>query len=818
MNTILIFASVFASSVTVPAPKEPEMSEWAFVEELKVPERNPGPAAGTRPGDLKAPWLTNRISRCFFSPIKRRPYFRDELMDDVDYYPDAYLERLRNEGVNGLWLSCEFRELAETSFEKRDPNGLKRLAKLKKTVEKCKAHGIKVWLFGIEPRCFKAGDPLLKAHPEFGGSTPGWIDWTMLCPSEPHVLQFLEEQTYDIFSHVPDLAGLLLITNGEGMMTCLSCRHVTGEEPYDEHFTCDRCRNRPNWQLHTDTVAAMVKGMRRVNPKAELLSWFYQPAPTPNRLAWVKEAARHLPEGVSLIYNFESGGLKKQAGRWRCGGDYWLSYPGPSLPFQGVAAAAKEAGTRVGAKIQTANSHECATVPYVPAPGLIYRKMKAMKEAGVSDVMMCWFFGNYPGIMNRAVGELAYSDFRETEDEYLEHLAAETWGEDAKTMGRLWKDFTDGYSEYPFSNVLQYYGPFHNGIAWPLLPRVECDRMSHTWVPGEEPSGDMVCEALCDFSIDEVAALSETMAEKCSGITADGRDLLEELSVKYAGNRDCLRDIGVMKTLRALFRSGANIFRFYRLRSEALYRSRVCKDNAAAIAAVKGMREIVRAEKANTSAVLPLAKADSRLGFHSEAQSYKFWPELLEWRLPRLDESLADLDRIERMLANGGTYPESEFERTAPKVKVGGGDVSTTNVTFRLEKRPNGDLVVTGRAKAHVKSLVFGAFDAACVRYPTHAYLPRPDLGEKTVFLPGATDEMRALAKTAEKGEWTFEVTFRAAAWGDDRLRPGWFAIITDAFPQTWNGKWIWPESTEQVRSRLCLPWLWGRCFGRVEW
>lgn len=824
-ETACLAAACVAAFAVLPAsagpkpPPPPAMAEWGFVEELKLPEANPAPPAGSRPGDLKSPWLKNRISRCYFSPIKRKPYFRDELADDIDYYPDAYLERLRNEGVNGLWISAEFRELAETSFNRRDPKGLQRLAKLAKTVAKCRAHGIKVWLFGIEPRCFKPGDPLLREHPEFGGSTAGWIDWTMMCPSEPNVLRFLEEQTRDIFSHVPGLAGLLLITNGEGMMTCLSCRHVTGEELYPEHFTCERCRGRPNWQLHSDVVGAMARGMRSVDPKAELLSWFYQPASTPNRLGWVMDAARHLPEGVSLVYNFESGGLKKQAGRWRCGGDYWLSYPGPATPFRDVAAAAREAGTRIGAKIQTANSHECATVPYVPAPGLIYRKMKAMREAGVSDVMMCWFFGNYPGIMNRAVGELAYSDFRETEDEYLAHLAGQTWGGDAPAMARLWKDFTEGYSEYPFSNVMQYFGPFHDGISWPLLARVECDRLAHTWVPDEPPSGDMICECLRDFTIDEAALLAKTMADRCSGLGADGEDLVEALARRHAGDRERLRDLGVMKALRALFRSGAEIFRFYRLRSEAIYRSRVCGDAASARAALRGMREIVARERENTRAVIPVAKADSRIGFHSEAQNYKFWPGLLEWRLGRLDETEADIAAIDAAIARGEPYPESDFERSAPRVAVGGREIATTNVAFRLERRGNGDLAVVGRARAHVRTLVFGAFDAACVKYPTHTYLPRPGSGEKTVYLPGSTDEMSASAAPAENGEWTFDVVFRAAAWNsDDRLRPGWFAIMTDAFPQTNDASWIWPESDAPVRTRLCLPWLWGKCFGRIDW
>ena len=42
----------------------------------------------------RKPWIKNRISRCFFGPIKRPPFNRDELLDDIDYYPDEYLSKL----------------------------------------------------------------------------------------------------------------------------------------------------------------------------------------------------------------------------------------------------------------------------------------------------------------------------------------------------------------------------------------------------------------------------------------------------------------------------------------------------------------------------------------------------------------------------------------------------------------------------------------------------------------------------------------------------------------------------------------------------
>ena len=47
-----------------------------------------------------------------------------------------------------------------------------------------------------------------------------------------------------------------------------------------------------------------------------------------------------MPPGVTMLYNFESGAMREQLGRYRNGGDYWLSFVGPAEPFRHVAASA----------------------------------------------------------------------------------------------------------------------------------------------------------------------------------------------------------------------------------------------------------------------------------------------------------------------------------------------------------------------------------------------------------------------------------------------------------------------------------------------
>ena len=63
----------------------------------------------------RAPHIRARITRCFFSPINRPPKYGDELSDDVDYYPDEYLNRIMHDGANGVWIDTRFSDLVESS-------------------------------------------------------------------------------------------------------------------------------------------------------------------------------------------------------------------------------------------------------------------------------------------------------------------------------------------------------------------------------------------------------------------------------------------------------------------------------------------------------------------------------------------------------------------------------------------------------------------------------------------------------------------------------------------------------------------------------
>ena len=213
----------------------------------------------------RKPWLRNRISRCFFGPIKRPPFNIDELMNDIDYYPEEYLSRLAHEGVNGLWLTITFREICDTSIRKAVPDAARRIAKLRATVERCRRYGIKTWVFCIEPAFWSKamGNPVPPGCEDLVG--PGYsveeagMDINSFCVNSEMAKKYLYECTYSLFSAVPNLGGMISISHGERMTSCLSrisCFDDNGTIP------CSKRCGKSIGDILAEVLGSLKKGMK----------------------------------------------------------------------------------------------------------------------------------------------------------------------------------------------------------------------------------------------------------------------------------------------------------------------------------------------------------------------------------------------------------------------------------------------------------------------------------------------------------------------------------------------------------------------------
>lgn len=646
-------------------------------EELLLGAEGPVIATGMRE---RRPWVRNRISRCFFGPIKRPPFNRDELSDDVDYYPEAYLNRLAAHGTNGLWLTIELRDLCTTSITTPPADIERRLEKLRETVAKCRRYGIKVWAFCIEPAAFALDDPILAEHPELAGAPHGQS--RCFCPSTPKAQQYLYEATHSLFSQVPHLGGLLNITHGERTTTCLSSRGAIDD---DRPVPCPRCAALPKWKILYQSLAAMRAGMKDAAPDSELISWFYMARPG-NRSNWVFECAAHLPDDVVLQYNFESNTTMSQLDKPRMGGDYWLSVVGPSSDFARLSQIADRANTEMSAKTQVSCSHELATVPFIPVPSQIYRKYQQMHLLNCRHVMQGWYFGNYPSLMNRAAGAMSFEqDGRLEQDEqsFLLRQARIDWKEHAETVVDAWRVFAEAYRHYPFDNHFQYYGPAQDGVVWPLHLKPVMKPLAPTWRADYPPSGDVIGECLGAFSLSEVLALTDRMADQWQV----GTEMLRKLKPAFAHDKDRLREIGVAEAVGVLFDSARNILRFYERRG-ALLAGEV-PDVEATLDMMAGL---VHAEIDNTRQMTDLCSQDPTLGFHPEAETYKFHPDRLAWRIECLQELLdCEFPEMRHVLANEGCMRAQRPGQ--PTYRIDSGWQACSQFRWRLD-REGGQLVI----------------------------------------------------------------------------------------------------------------------------
>lgn len=619
--------------VTVSASDADGLRRAVYFLEDRICEAE-GPAV--MPGQWKRkPFIRHRVSRCFFGPTNRAPFFIDELTNDVDYYPEEYLNKLAHEGVNGLWLTMYFRDLPSSVFPGRGKDAEKRFAKLRLTVERCARYGIRIYVFLSEPKLFGNTSYAVpfedaKNHPEVIGAK---IDkFGLFCVSTEAGKTYLRESMEQIFKAVPGLGGVINIMLGEDNGSCVG-NYVTN--PDRKEGFCPVCSKRDYADIYCELAKLYTDAIHKYNPDAEYIGWFYAPGQRDGSdfMKRLLHIAEKWPDCATLMFNFESGGAAWQLDKKRIVFDYSLAYVGPSELFAESTAKAP----RTGAKIQVGCSHENAAVPFIPVPENLYDKYKFMHEHGVSAAMQCWYFGNYPGLMNKAAGELSFEPFFDRGQDFLTALARPDWGKNAEAVGKAWDHFSKGYRMFPANLSFEWYGPLHHCIAWPLHLFPVDQPISPSWILKHYPevSGDRIGECLAyHHTLDEGLELCTRMSDTWQ----QGVDILESLRAEYAGNPPRLADMNLAKAIGLQMKSTRNLLHFYQLREDMIYYRR---DHLAE------MKAIVLDEIANSEAMAKLCEADCRLGYHSEAEGYLFFPEKLRARVQLLKELLEDFPKFD---------------------------------------------------------------------------------------------------------------------------------------------------------------------------
>lgn len=262
-------------------------------------------------------------------------------------------------------------------------------------------------------------------------------------------------------------------------------------------------------------------------------------------------------------------------------------------------------------------------------------------------------------MMSRAAGELAFMHDFGNKRAFLERLASFYWGnENAKTIADSWEEFEKGYTQYPLNIMFSYYGPMHDGPVWQLALKPKNFSLPRTWQTLDPIDGDRIGECLLSgHTLDEAIMLCSSMSEHWH----KGLALMETVPAHTETRRE---QLSVAKALDILFASGTSILKFYSLREK------LGRGEGEALATLGEMRTIVLEEIARSRALFALCEKDSRLGYHSEGEGYKYFPKKLEMRVEQMEKLLDTEFREVEQRIKDGLAPLEYYEGVEPGSKA----------------------------------------------------------------------------------------------------------------------------------------------------
>ena len=304
--------------------------------------------------------------------------------------------------------------------------------------------------------------------------------------------------------------------------------------------------------------------------------------------------------------------------------------------------------------------------------------------------------------------------------------------------------------------------------------------LARTWRPDTQPSGDLVGEALEDFSLDDICAQAVRMCEPLERKPV--AEALASLSARHAGSHARLHDIGIMKAMRNLFIGGRDALAFYRARCDGIFASRVDRDNARALLETAKIRSVMVRAELLTKEMVGLCRADERIGYHPEAERRQFTPETLERRLGRLAASRARLAEIEAELAAGRPWPKSPREAEGE--------------AWAAKRDSTGVVVIEGSVPAAEGSV------------PAEL----GDVEVRVYDLCGTRTATVIAVKPDAEGRFRVELPRE----DDVRLRPAWIVVRYGRDFNNGGTRWIWPKRPEFPEPRLIQSRLTGDNFARV--
>jgi len=277
------------------------------------------------------------------------------------------------------------------------------------------------------------------------------------------------------------------------------------------------------------------------------------------------------------------------------------------MTCEGISCTEREQACGYGLWEVENGSGMITTVPYMPVPGILYKKYAAACQQGVTGVLQC----GYPSLMSKAAGELAFEAAFDDEAGFLRRLAGICWGNSrADAAVKAWQLFEKGYRQCPADGLFADSGLLCEAPARKLWLRPDSDT-EESLMQGYTPEEALVpVGRMCTYWNAGLRAL-------------DALEIVDEARQEQWS---------VAHTIGLLLESGRNVLEFYRLRE-------LLVQGVKPEVTLDSMRIIAEAEIRSSRMLAVLSVQDGRLGY-IPGEGYRFFPEKLADRVVQLEELL----------------------------------------------------------------------------------------------------------------------------------------------------------------------------------
>ena len=564
-----IVRETFSDGVT-PSNGEPL---FKFVEELS---RKP-----SRPSTINSqPSTSLRFIYSYFA------LYGDPLLEKAaDPFPDGYLARLAQVGVNGVWLQGVLYKLAPFPWQPElSAHYQERLRTLQTLVARAKKHGIKVFLYLNEPRAMPLA--FFEKRPHLKGVVEG--DHAAMCTSVPEVQRYLVNAVESVARAVPNLGGFFTITFSENLTNCWSHNGGAG---------CPRCGKRPPGDVVGELNPLFAEGIRRAGTKQQLIAWDWVWDDK-----WAPDVIRKLPPEAALqsvsewSLPIERGGVKSEVG------EYSISSIGPGPRAQRHWKLARERGLKSIAKIQASTTWELSSVPYIPAVENVARHMENLRGTNIDGLMLSWTLGGYPSPNLEVIAETLASG---SGDEAMRRVAARRFGPAlAPAVVAAWRGYSAAFREFPYHGSVLYESPQQVGPSNPLWAEPTGYRATMVGFPY-----DALEQWRAIYPPDIFIQQFDKMADGFERALADLNAAAASADATPAQRRAVDRECGVAEACAIHFRTSANQARFVIARREVT----AAKKKADMTAQLATLERVLKDEIALARRLHRIQSYDSRI-------------------------------------------------------------------------------------------------------------------------------------------------------------------------------------------------------------